>query len=91
MFDFPSVQLPIWLLLIPYGFGIFLFVLYGFFNVYHLLRFATYSFGSYVLVTLFVGGSIIIGALTFSYLGTFDWTVTWDPSNFFNLKSTIGI
>lgn len=91
MFDFPSIQLPLWLLLIPYGIAVFFFILYGFFNIYHLLRFATNNFASYILIVFFLGGSIIIGFITFSYLGTFDWTVTWNPSNFFNLKSTIGI
>lgn len=86
MFTLPSLTLPLWLLFIPFGLVVFFFVLYGFFNIYHLLRFATYTFGSYLLTTIFIGGSVVIGALCFFYLSGYDWTLGWNLTDFFDLS-----
>lgn len=85
MFSLPSLTLPLWLLLIPFGIFILFFILYAFFNIYHLLRFATYTFGSYLLTTIFIGGAVIISAVSYLYLSSYDWTITW---TFTDLLST---
>lgn len=77
LLEFPTINLPLWLLLIPFGVFILFFILYAFFNIYHLLRFATYTFGSYLLATVFIGGAVIISAVSYLYLSPYDWTVTW--------------
>jgi len=91
MFSLPTILLPLWLLLIPFGLGILLFVLYGFFNIYHLLRFATYSFGSYVITTLFIGGSVILLAISYSFISGLDWTTTFNLTDFLNFKSDFSV
>ncbi len=91
MLSIPTIILPLWLLLIPFGLLVFLFVIYGFFNIYHLLRFATYSFGSYFLTTVFVGGAIIIGVVCAVYLFSYDWSLAWDFSELPKLKSDFSL
>lgn len=82
MFEIPTIVLPLWLLLLPSGLGFFIFTLYAFFNIYHLIRFATYSFVSYLVATTFIGGAIIIIAVSYQYLSVFDWTVAWTFTDF---------
>ena len=82
MFEIPTLILPLWLLLIPFGLGVVIFIIYAFFNIYHLVRFATYSFASYLVAVVFIGGAIIIGAVSFQYLSAFDWTVAWTFTDF---------
>jgi len=91
MFDLPTIILPLWLLLIPFGIIFFLVVLYGIFNVYHLLRFATYTFGSYFLTTLFVGGLIIIGASCYTYLIDYNWLLGWNLTDFLEFKQDFSL
>lgn len=90
MFDLPPIELPLWFLLIPLGiFGLF-FILYSFFNVYHLLRFATFSLGTYFITIVFVGGTIIIAALFYNFFFShYDWTLTWSLSDFLEFKSVL--
>lgn len=88
MFDLPTIILPIWLLFIPFGLIIFLFVLYGFFNIYHLLRFATYSMGSYLITVIFVSGAVILLAVAGIYIMNFDWSLAWNLTDFLEFKST---
>jgi hypothetical protein len=86
LFELPQINIPIIWLLVPYGLILLFLATYSFFNTYHLLRFATYSFGSYVVTTLFIGGSIIIAAVSFYYLSAVDWSATWNLNSFFELK-----
>jgi hypothetical protein len=69
--------------LIPFGLGLLLFILYAFFNIYHLLRFATYSFATYLITVIFIGGAVIIGATTYQCLITYDWSLAWVLTDFF--------
>ncbi|MFA6132087.1 MAG: hypothetical protein WC702_03460 [Patescibacteria group bacterium] len=89
MFSIPTLILPLWLLLIPFGIIVFLVILYGIFNIYTLLRFATYTFGSYFLTVVFIGGLIIIGAVCYTYLIGYDWTLGWNFTNFIELKQIV--
>lgn len=70
---------------------VFFFALYGFFNIYTLLRFATYTFGSYFLTVVFIGGSIIIGAVCYTYITGYDWTIGWNLTDFLELKSSFTV
>lgn len=91
MFDLPSIEIPIFGLLIPYALVLFFLTIYSFFNIYHLIRFATFSFGGYFLTTVFVGGLIVIAAVSFYYLMPLDWSATWNLNNFlqFDTHKTI--
>jgi hypothetical protein len=88
MFSLPTIVIPIWALFIPFGLIVFLFLLYSFFNIYHLLRFATYSMGSYLTTVIFVGGSVIIMAVAWAYIVSYDWTLAWNLSDFLEFKSS---
>jgi len=87
MFELPQIEIPILALLIPYGLVLLFLATYSFFNTYHLLRFATYNFGSYLITTLFIGGGVIIAAVSFFYLSSVDWTVAWNLNNFLQFKN----
>lgn len=86
MFELPPIEIPIMVLLIPYGLILLFLATYSFFNTYHLLRFATFSFGSYLVTTLFIGGSVLIAAVSFFYLSSVDWSITWNLNNFLQFK-----
>ncbi|HBR80364.1 TPA: hypothetical protein DEA21_01785 [Candidatus Uhrbacteria bacterium] len=87
MFTLPNIILPIWLLFLPFGFVIGLFLIYGLFNIYHLLRFATYNLGSYFVTVLFIGGAVILAAISIIYITNYDWTLTWNLTDFLEFKS----
>jgi hypothetical protein len=91
MFSLPTIIIPIWALFIPFGIIVSLFVLYGIFNVYHLLRFATYSFGSYLLTSVFIGGAIIIGVISAVYLSQYDWSLVWNFSELPKIESEFSL
>lgn len=78
--DFPDVGIPLLVLLVPYGIFFFFFAVYSLFNIYHLLKFGANTFGAYLLVTIFLGGAVILAGTSASLLMERDWTPAWQPS-----------
>lgn len=82
-FDYPSFAIPLWSLLAFYGFYLVFFFLYTGFNLYHLLRFGTYGIGLYLICALFLGGTVMLVAVSYTLLAPFDWTSYVPISAFF--------
>ncbi|TSC76447.1 MAG: hypothetical protein G01um101431_580 [Parcubacteria group bacterium Gr01-1014_31] len=81
------MTLPLTLLYVIYLLLVGVFVLYSFFNIYHLLR-----FGSPFIVTISVSLLYLLGAVTllstsWVFIGGIDWSTTIDllapPTTFF--------
>jgi len=82
-FEFLSLSIPLWWLLVFYGIYLVFFFLYTGFNLYHLLRFGTYGIGLYAITALFLGGTIMLVALSFTLLSPFDWMTGVSVSSIF--------
>ena len=79
MFDIPNINVSIAVFLIPFGLFMFLYILYGLFNIYHLVRYGIYNPKLYVLITVFSAGAILLSAGSIFLLLGFDWST---PINF---------
>jgi len=75
---------PIIYFLIPYALFVTVFVLFSFFNIYHLLRYGVYNFNLYILSVIYLGGTIFFLGASIIFLNTFDWSVA------FSLETIIG-
>ncbi len=75
MFDLPDINLPIAVFLIVYGAYMVFYVLYSLFNIYHLIRYGVYGLGLYLIVSIFVGGTIILVAGSVFPLLEYEWTL----------------
>lgn len=67
---------------------IFLFCLFSFFNIYHLLRFATPHLVVYIVMLIYVAGSIGILAVSFFFLQNIDWSQSIQIAPFMNYPAT---
>lgn len=82
-FELPSLALPLWSLLVFYGLFLVFFVLYTGFNLYHLLRFGTYGIGLYGVTAFFLGGTVLLLAVSFFLLLPYDWSYSMSLGEFF--------
>lgn len=80
------MTIPLWALLIPYGLVAALFVIFSFFNLYHLIRFGFITFGSALFFLIYLGASAIILMVTWSSLQGIDWSMP-----FFSFQNGVGI
>lgn len=60
-------------LLIPYFLFIIIFLIFVFFNLYHILRFGFKTKLSIFMISLFCSGTIIIFIISFSVILKIDW------------------
>ncbi len=49
------------------------FLLFTFFNVYHIIRFGFLTVGSISMIVCYLGGSIAIIAVSWFYINVIDW------------------
>jgi hypothetical protein len=63
--------------LIIYGLGLLCFIIYAFFNLYHLFVYGFLSFAGFLATFLFFAGTIIILFLTYQIGSQIDWTQTF--------------
>ena len=75
--------LPLWTFLALYGAFLCGFLIYTAFNLYHLLRFGTNSFGLHAVTALFAGGTILLVGGTALLLMGYDWSVTISLADLF--------
>lgn len=71
MFNF-SIQY----FLIPYGLFVLIFLVFSFFNIYHLMRYGIYNFALYVLSVIYLSGTIFVLGMSAIILFGFDWSVS---------------
>lgn|SRR3989338_8926728 len=87
MFDFSAFSLPVSIFLAAFGAFLLFFVIYSFFNFYHLMKYGVYGFGLYLIVTIFTGGTILLASGSFFLLADYDWTypISLKPGYFENV------
>ena len=73
------MQLPLWILLIPYVLLLFIFAFWLGLNIYHLIRFGLFDFTGKVTLLIFSSLSIITIGFTALLLYNTEWTDTFDP------------
>jgi len=73
MFDLPNLSIPVAVFLLVYGLYMLFYVLYSFFNIYHLVRYGVYGFGLYLIITIFAGGTILLLSGSVLLLLEYDW------------------
>jgi hypothetical protein len=81
--DISTFMIPLWYLLIPYGIFLLFFFVYVGFNLYHLLRFGTYGIGLYAITALFLAGTTMLVAVSYTLLSPYDWTASVSFADFF--------
>jgi hypothetical protein len=66
--------IPIAVLLIPYGFFVFAYLFFIFFNVFHMQKYALRNATTYLVLLLYITGTLLILALSANQLLVYDWT-----------------
>ena len=82
------ISFPITYLLIPYGLFLAIFMVYSFFNIYHLMRYGIYNFRLYLISVIFLGGTLFILGSSALVLFGFDWSVSLDLGMILNTDQT---
>lgn len=67
------IVLPLYILLILYLIFLLLFAFFGLFGVYHLIKFGFHSFGTFLLIFMFLGVSVIMLFLSYQAIIPIDW------------------
>lgn len=73
------MELPYYILLIPYLIGVIIFLLWVAANLYHMIKFGLFDFTGKLNTFLFLGFTLIIMIVTVLLLLNVDWTATFDP------------
>lgn len=68
--------IPLSIFLIAYFLLAGLFLLYGLFSLYHIIRFAHLDAASYFMTGIFLAGIVLIAFISFTFIGTIDWSQT---------------
>ncbi|MEK7183638.1 MAG: hypothetical protein AAB776_03335 [Patescibacteria group bacterium] len=71
---------PLFYLLIPFGLVFLLALLFFFFNIFHIKRYAIQSKATSLLMLIYFVSFGVLTALIGSYLLTVDWTEEFEPS-----------
>lgn len=88
MFDFSTFALPISILLGVFGVYLLLYIIFSFFNLYHLMRYGVYGFGLYLIVTIYASGTILLATGSYFLLSEYNWNAPISFEGFFNLNAT---
>lgn len=72
------MELPFWILLVPYIIFLFIFALWLSLNIYHLVRFGFFDFTGKMTLFLFGSLSLITIIFTFLILSGTVWTDTFN-------------
>jgi len=66
-------ELPLYLLLIPYGILVAVFFILALINIYHMIVYGFLSFSSTFMTFIFLVGTIIIFYATYALAADIDW------------------
>jgi len=84
--DSPAVfSAPLAVLLIPFGFFAIMYLIYTFFNLYHLVRYGIANMKLNILIGCYSLGSFIIIAAVAIMLAQYDWSQTITLSDLMEL------
>lgn len=67
------MEITLGILLIPYAIGILFFLIFAFFNVYHLVRFGFMSFSAFLATFIFLAASVLLLWFSWQYVATVNW------------------
>lgn len=81
-------EIPTAIFLIPYFLFLILFIFFGYFNIYHLQKYALNTLGTHAAILLFLVGSVLIFGATAIILGNYDWMAPLDLSGIKGLFTT---
>ena len=73
-FSISELSFPVWTFLLIYGFFLLWYVIYGLFNLVHLLEYGRVSPQLFTIVIGFIGGSVLILAVSWIWLFHYDLT-----------------
>lgn len=80
-----SLNIPPFILLIPYILGVIIYLIFGFFNMYHLLRFGSKTKPTFFLAFSFVVFTLINITITILLLWGIDWANNLEFDTSFDL------
>lgn len=72
----PSLTFPAFLLLTPLVLFLLFYVLYSVFTLYHLLRFGLSGVPLYLLLVIYIMGTVTLLGGSLLLLSTYDWTAS---------------
>jgi len=81
------MDLPLFVLLIPYLLAIGIFFLWTFFNLYHIVRFGLFDFTGKLNTGIFMALTAILLFLTFLMLRTTPWLDTFPAFTNFSIET----
>lgn len=76
------MEIPYYILLIIYLIGLGAFFIWGFFNMYHIVKFGLFDFAGKIHTFFFIGITISILIVSFLLLKDVPWFDTFEPLGF---------
>lgn len=67
-------MITIGVFIIPFLLFLIIFFVFGFFNIFHVIKFGTGDLALYIATFFFIAGSILILFITYQKMMTIDWT-----------------
>jgi hypothetical protein len=67
------IIVPLYILIIFYLIFLLFFAFFGLFGVYHLVKFGFQTFGTFILIFLFLDVSVIILFASYQFISQIDW------------------
>ncbi len=71
-------MIPLFVLLIPYGLFLLIFLFFALVNLFHLLRFSPLNLLTFFATFLFLAGTTLILTTSYNYLITINWSQVID-------------
>lgn len=84
------MNIPFYFLLLGYLVGIGIFLLWSFFNVWHILKFGLFDFTGKLNLFIFVGFSFIVITITLLLLSSTPWFETFNPIDTLSVDTFFG-
>lgn len=78
------MEIPYYILLILYLVGVGIFLVWMFFNLWHLFKFGFFDFTGKLNAFIFIGFSIVIFIITLLLLKDTPWFDTFNPMDIFS-------
>jgi len=68
-----TISIPLYIILIPYALFLLGFAFFGFFAIYHLIRFGFRTFSNFLMMFVFLGVTIIILFISYQMISEINW------------------
>jgi hypothetical protein len=77
-------NLPLAIALIPLLLFLILFAIFSIFNLFHIIHYGASSFGKFLIIAVYVAGTVFLIGSGFITLNKYDWKRPISVSDFFN-------